>query len=53
MVRQVAGKSQKAAQTILEHQPGVKKAQIDLSLIAGNTLPQNLHQITLHEASVS
>ncbi len=53
MVRQVAGKSQKAAQTILEHQPGVKKAQIDLSLIAGNTLPQNTRQITLHETSVS
>lgn len=53
MVRQVAGKSKKAAQTILEHDAGVKKAQIDLSLIAGNTLPQNSHQITLHEASVS
>ena len=53
MVRQIAGKSQKAAQTILEHQTGVKKAQIDLSLIAGNTLPQNTRQITLHEASVS
>ena len=53
MARQIAGKSKKVAQTILEHDAGVKKAQIDLSLIAGNTLPQNLHQITLHEVSVS
>ena len=53
MVRQVAGKSKKAAQTILEHEPGIKKAQIDLSLIAGNTLPQNLRQITLHEVMAS
>jgi hypothetical protein len=53
MVKQVAGKSHNAAQAILQHEAGVNKAQIDLSLIAGNSLPQNLHQITLHEALTS
>jgi len=51
MVRQIAGKRKNAAEAILQHGPGVKTAQIDLSLFAGNTLPQNLRQITLHEAS--
>jgi hypothetical protein len=50
MVKQVVDKSKKAAQTILEHEAGVKKAQIDLSLIAGDILPQNPRQITLYEA---